>query len=588
MILKIFSPLFGNLNFFYYIYGMNSIVYKPLITRGDLSDNITSGLNISNDSSSPTFKYIGYKPQYNWRDQSESTASSTETNAISSTEDSQQIEWENPSTIDWETPSTVASSVTETKNSATSSPAVTSRVQHVFKTPDINPGEMQEFLDVLADNGIAVRITSGARPGSKTASGRTSWHSQGRALDITPVSGTTREDFNKLKDQILNAPAVIKYMQDHNIGILDETLNETLQKTEGSGWHFHIGPDQSALKGLQAWLNDTNHLAKQGMKFPIFAKQGTKLPVILAKNGTTSSRKQQKLYNRVTERLVQQAHNQNISPVTGLKYEEPLQPLTQEIMSFVPGTGDIIEAGNIINNTVSGNLGSALLGASLFVIPGNVPTIIKGIFKPSKELNLSKRFKTGAKERVGYNNKVNNIPTEDYIQNYQAWETNQPSSYNPLFDKILLDENLPEFRKNEVLEHELIHQLDNIGINDPIRYSGERDFIKENTLTDSYWNKPKRLGHPNSEIAPRLVQIKNFLNITDGKKKLTGSEWKKGFEDYIKAGLDDNNIEELYNAISDWDKLAEWAHKYVPAIIPIGVLPSLTNINENEDNRKMY
>ena len=44
---------------------MNSIVYKPLITRGDLADNITSGLNISNDSSSPTFKYIGYKPQYN-------------------------------------------------------------------------------------------------------------------------------------------------------------------------------------------------------------------------------------------------------------------------------------------------------------------------------------------------------------------------------------------------------------------------------------------------------------------------------------------------------------------------------------------
>lgn len=567
---------------------MNSIVYKPLITRGDLADNVTSGLNISNDSSSPTFKYIGYKPQYNWRDQSESTASSTETNALPSTEDSQQIEWEDPSTIDWGIPSTVASSVTETKNSATSSPAVTSKVQHVFKTPDINPGEMQELLDVLADNGIAVRITSGARPGSKTVSGRTSWHSQGRALDITPVSGTTREDFDKLKDQILNAPAVIKYMQDHNIGILDETLDETLQKTGGSGWHFHIGPDKSAIAGLQAWLNGTNHLAKHGMKFPILAKQGTKLPVILAKNGTTISRKQQKLYNRVTERLVQHNQNKNISPITGLKYEEPLQPLSQEIMSFVPGVGDAIEAGNIIKDATSGNIGSALLGASLFVIPGNVPTIVKGIFKPSKELNLSKRFKTGAKERVGYNDKVNNIPTEDYIQNYQAWETNQSSSYNPLFDKILLDENLPEFRKNEVLEHELIHQLDNIGIDDPTRYSRERDFIKENTLVDSYWNRPKRLGHPNSEIAPRLVQIKNFLDITDGKKKLTGSEWKKGFEDYIKAGLDDNNIEELYNAISDWDKLAEWAHKYVPAIIPIGVLPSLTNINENEDNRKMY
>lgn len=44
---------------------MKSIVYKPLITRGDLADNTISGLNISTDTSSPTFKYTGYKPQYN-------------------------------------------------------------------------------------------------------------------------------------------------------------------------------------------------------------------------------------------------------------------------------------------------------------------------------------------------------------------------------------------------------------------------------------------------------------------------------------------------------------------------------------------
>lgn len=44
---------------------MKSIVYKPLITRGDLAADTTSGLNTSSDSSSPTFKYTGYKPQYN-------------------------------------------------------------------------------------------------------------------------------------------------------------------------------------------------------------------------------------------------------------------------------------------------------------------------------------------------------------------------------------------------------------------------------------------------------------------------------------------------------------------------------------------
>ena len=91
------------------------------------------------------------------------------------------------------------------------------------------------------------------------------------------------------------------------------------------------------------------------MKFPILAKSGTKLPVILAAKGTNISRKQQKLYDRVTERLTQQNQNKNISPITGLKYEEPLQPLTQEIMSFIPGIGDAIETSSIIGNLLNDN-----------------------------------------------------------------------------------------------------------------------------------------------------------------------------------------------------------------------------------------
>ena len=93
------------------------------------------------------------------------------------------------------------------------------------------------------------------------------------------------------------------------------------------------------------------------MKFPILAKSGTKLPVILAAKGTNIPRKQQKLYDRVTERLTQQAYdqNKNIFPITGLKYEEPLQPLTQEIISFIPGIGDAIEASSIIGNLLNNN-----------------------------------------------------------------------------------------------------------------------------------------------------------------------------------------------------------------------------------------
>lgn len=35
-------------------------------------------------------------------------------------------------------------------------------------------GEMQEFLDTLAKAGIAVRVTSGTRPGAETSSGKQS------------------------------------------------------------------------------------------------------------------------------------------------------------------------------------------------------------------------------------------------------------------------------------------------------------------------------------------------------------------------------------------------------------------------------
>ena len=604
---------------------MNSIIYKPLITREDLADNITSGLNISNDSPSPTFKYIGYKPQYNWRDQSESTASSTETSTSASTENSQQIEWEDPSTIDWGTPSTVTSSITETKNSATNSPAVASRVQHIFKTPDINPGEMQEFLDILADAGIAVRVTSGKRSGARTSSGNTSWHSQGRALDITPVSGTTREDFNKLKDQILNAPTVIKYMQDHNIGILDETLDETLQKTGGSGWHFHIGPDQSALKGLQTWLNGTNHLAKHGMKFPILAKQGAKLPVILAKNGTTISRKQQKLYDRVTEKLTQQAHNQNknISPITGLKYEEPLQPLSQEIMSFVPGIGDAIEASSIIGNLLNNNWQQALISAGLLALPGNVSKISKNLgfnfnlpksqfeavqtskgtalipikkLTPDKSIksitsNQALRHNSGGAERVGLPDLSKEIqeavPYTESLENMIERHSRQPgltykdntSEFIFIPDKTTrisevgtnVDNSiLSQEQRRQILDHEISHYIDR-------NYRPEFYKSRVNFIDGTDYQRKA------TEIGARVGQLKDATGITDGSKVFTEQELKDLFKGYLDNPKNiDNGISKLRDNIKDWGKFTKWVNENIPLLNKSFKYPLYINSKEDE------
>jgi len=43
-------------------------------------------------------------------------------------------------------------------------------------------------------------------------------------------------------------------MQNQGYGILDETTEEMLAKTKGTGAHFHIGRDKSALAGLQQFL----------------------------------------------------------------------------------------------------------------------------------------------------------------------------------------------------------------------------------------------------------------------------------------------------------------------------------------------
>lgn len=60
-----------------------------------------------------------------------------------------------------------------------------------YKNNGVDVGNMQELIDLMQDEGISFRITSGNRPGSKTSNGSVSHHSTGNALDITPIKGQT-------------------------------------------------------------------------------------------------------------------------------------------------------------------------------------------------------------------------------------------------------------------------------------------------------------------------------------------------------------------------------------------------------------
>ena len=77
-------------------------------------------------------------------------------------------------------------------------------------------------------------ITSGYRPGARTSKGKKSRHASGQALDFGVHDGFHKWLYSKDGDM---------WMKYYKVGLLDETLQKNLDKTGGSGKHFHVGKD---------------------------------------------------------------------------------------------------------------------------------------------------------------------------------------------------------------------------------------------------------------------------------------------------------------------------------------------------------
>ena len=101
------------------------------------------------------------------------------------------------------------------------------------------------FEDLLKQEGVHARITSGYRENSKTSSGKTSHHAtKGGAYDIVPTDG----DFENLRREIYGNPRIIAWMKNKGWGILEETNPEIKRKTGATGDHWHFGPDKIAVQ----------------------------------------------------------------------------------------------------------------------------------------------------------------------------------------------------------------------------------------------------------------------------------------------------------------------------------------------------
>lgn len=107
----------------------------------------------------------------------------------------------------------------------------------------------REFEELLKSLKLdkSIKITSGYRPGAKTAKGTESKHASGQALDlqfmVNGVPDKSNRGFTMLRQIINSHPDVVKFMLDHNLGVLEEITPEAMKRNHSTGRHFHIGTD---------------------------------------------------------------------------------------------------------------------------------------------------------------------------------------------------------------------------------------------------------------------------------------------------------------------------------------------------------
>lgn len=115
-----------------------------------------------------------------------------------------------------------------------------------------NRGHLDREIKELFDKaGINVRVTSGKRKaGAVGRASARSHHVGGNAVDIVPGNGET---FESIKRKMTQHPEILQFFYENGLGVIDETTAATMKKTGATGKHFHIGPDQWALRTWSNW-----------------------------------------------------------------------------------------------------------------------------------------------------------------------------------------------------------------------------------------------------------------------------------------------------------------------------------------------
>lgn len=118
-----------------------------------------------------------------------------------------------------------------------------------------NRGHLGREIKELFDKaGISIRVTSGKRKaGAVGNAGARSHHVDGNAVDIVPGEGET---FESIKRKMTQHPEILQFFYKNGLGVIDETTEANMKRTGATGKHFHIGPDQWALRTWSDWTGN--------------------------------------------------------------------------------------------------------------------------------------------------------------------------------------------------------------------------------------------------------------------------------------------------------------------------------------------
>lgn len=80
------------------------------------------------------------------------------------------------------------------------------------------------------------------------------------------------------------------------------------------------------------------------------------------------------------------------------------------------------------------------------------------------------------------------------------------------------------------------------------------------------------VNHKNTELRARLMQLKNYFGITDPNQPITVDQWNYARRHYVNDMGFDNNMQQMFRAVTDPQKFLDWINPKVASFTGLGLV----------------